>query len=343
MVVKITNLLKDAANTVGAKAGFPFALVKGHLAVIEKAIRAQARAFDPAVEGYISYVCDTSGKRIRPALAIMAGGACGNVNDGHAKLGTILELIHIATLVHDDIIDGADIRREVPTANAKWGSALSVLLGDALFAHALMLASEFDDNTISRKIARASSQVCTGEIMQTQRRFDLKLTRDEYFRIIEMKTAELFAVATELGARLSGASPEIQGNLRQFGLQLGNAYQIYDDCLDIVGKEEVVGKTLRTDLAKGKLTLPILNLMAASSGTQRAKLSKLLIQNEPIDLSVLAGIADYEGAIEAAIETARDLLVQARTNLVGLPGETYTAGLEQITRYLDGLLDDCVA
>jgi octaprenyl-diphosphate synthase len=178
---KITNLLKGAAraaaNVVGGKAGFPFGLVKGHLTGIEAHIRAQARAFDPAVEGYISYVCDTSGKRIRPALAIMAGGACGDVNDGHAKLGTILELIHIATLVHDDIIDGADIRREVPTANAKWGSALSVLLGDALFAHALMLASEFDDNSISRKIARASAQVCTGEIMQTQRRFDLRLTR----------------------------------------------------------------------------------------------------------------------------------------------------------------------
>lgn len=320
---------------------FPFHLVKEELSVIESLIKEQAHSFDPAVEGYVSYVCETSGKHIRPALAILAGGATGGVSDGHRKLGTILELIHIATLVHDDIIDGADIRREVPTANAKWGSALSVLLGDCLFAHALKLATDFDDTTICRKISLAASQVCTGEIMQTQRRFDLKLSKKEYFKIIEMKTAELFAVATELGARISGASDAVQENMRQFGMLLGTAYQIYDDCLDLVGKEEIVGKTLRTDLAKGKLTLPILNLMEAATESQRSKLSKLLIQEEPFDVSVLAGIADYEGAIEGAVTTAQDMLTEARANLAGLADSDSTSGLLQITHYLDALLLEC--
>ncbi len=322
---------------------FPFELVKDQLAVVADQISAQAQAFDPAIEGYVSYICDTSGKRIRPALAILAGDATGESGDDHLKLGTILELIHLATLVHDDIMDGADTRRGEPTASAKWGNSLSVLLGDCLFAHALTLSTEFDDAELSSKIARAASDVCTGEIIQTQRRFDLNLKVSEYYKIIEMKTAALFAVATELGARLSGASEEIQASLYDFGLKLGTAYQIYDDCLDLVGDEEVVGKTLGTDLAKGKLTLPLLNLIRDATETQKAKLNKLLLQDEPLETSVLAGIADYEGALESALDEARGLLKGARENLVGLAESDHRRALVQVTDYVDSLLDDCVA
>ena len=320
---------------------FPFELVKEKLSLVASQITEQAQAFDPAIEGYVSYICETSGKRIRPALAILAGDATGQTNDDHLKLGTILELIHLATLVHDDIMDGADTRRGEPTASAKWGNSLSVLLGDCLFAHALTLSTEFEDAELSRKIARAASDVCTGEIIQTQRRFDLNLKVSEYYKIIEMKTAALFAVATELGARLSGASEEIQKNLYDFGLKLGTAYQIYDDCLDLVGDEKVVGKTLGTDLEKGKLTLPLLNLIREATEAQKAKLNKLLLQNEPLETSVLAGIADYEGALESAIDEARELLEGARGDLVGLEESDYRRALVQVTDYVDSLLDDC--
>jgi len=163
-----TQREKDTAPT------FPFELIRSELTSVETAIREQAKAFDPAVEGYVSYVCDTNGKRIRPALSLLAGGTTGEMTPDHRKLGVILELIHVATLVHDDIMDNADIRRGIPTASSKWGNSLSVLLGDCLFSHALMLASEFDDPNINRMIARASNDVCTGEIIQTQRRFDLR-------------------------------------------------------------------------------------------------------------------------------------------------------------------------
>ncbi len=322
---------------------FPFELVKDKLSLVAERIVAQAQTFDPAIEGYVSYVCETSGKRIRPALAILAGDATGGTNDDHLKLGTILELIHLATLVHDDIMDGADTRRGMPTASAKWGNSLSVLLGDCLFAHALTLSTEFDDAELSRKIARAASDVCTGEIIQTQRRFDLNLKVSEYYKIIEMKTAALFAVATELGARLNGASQEIQTNLYNYGLKLGTAYQIYDDCLDLVGDEEVVGKTLGTDLEKGKLTLPLLNLIREATETQKTKLNKLLLQKEPLETSVLAGIADYEGALESALEEAKGLLQGAREDLIGLEESDYRRALIQVTNYVDSLLDDCQA
>tara|TARA_R110002096_G_scaffold114770_3_gene248785 strand:+ start:1805 stop:2797 length:993 start_codon:yes stop_codon:yes gene_type:complete len=320
---------------------FPFHLIRNDIAKVESDLESQVKAFDPAVEGYVSYVCGASGKRIRPALVMLAGGSTGATNQDHTRLGTILELIHIATLVHDDIIDGAEKRRDLLTASAKWGNGLSVLLGDSLFAHALMLSTEFDDSEIARKIARSASQVCQGEIIQTQRRFDLKLSKEDYFQIIEMKTAALFQVATDLGARVNGASPSVCNNLAEYGRKLGIAYQVYDDCLDLIGDEEAVGKTLRTDLEKGKLTLPILNLLADATDKQREKLSRLLVQKEPFDISALANIADYEGALENAVSTAKGLLVEARSHLIVLPGNEYSSALEQITHFLDDLLDRC--
>ncbi len=320
---------------------FPFELVKIRLAEVDQLISDQARAFDPGVEGYVSYVCEISGKRIRPALAVLAGGASGILDDGHVKIGAIVELVHLATLVHDDIMDGADIRREMPTASAKWGASLSVLLGDCLFARALELAADFNDNEISRRISSAASQVCQGEILQTQRRFDLNLSRDEYFEIIAMKTGALFAVAAELGARVAGADRAAQENLREFGMKVGTAYQIYDDCLDLVGEEKTVGKTLGTDLTKGKLTLPLINLIESAKPAQREKINRRLLMKEPIDVTALAGIADYDGAIERAVGTARELIEDARRHLSGLADSPYRNGLDAVTRHLDGLLDSC--
>ncbi|MGA7905710.1 MAG: polyprenyl synthetase family protein, partial [Terrimicrobiaceae bacterium] len=253
-ITKLSGLTPESAAAFAQT----LELINPHLYSVEERIRAQARAFDPAVEGYVSYVCEKGGKRLRPVLALLAGGASGQITSGHVDLAVIVEMMHVATLVHDDIMDGAELRRDQPTANAKWGSSISVLLGDCLFAHALRLATSFSNNAICRRIADAASEVCSGEIIQTQRRYDLKLSTTDYYRIIEMKTAALFAVACELGAFISEASPTVIGALRNFGLRIGTAYQIYDDCLDFAGTEEETGKTLGTDIRKGKFTLPVL-------------------------------------------------------------------------------------
>lgn len=320
---------------------FPFELVRPQLERVEAAIRDQIRAFDPAIEPYVAYVCNTSGKRIRPALSVLVGGATGGVSDDHVKLGVIMELIHMATLVHDDIIDGADTRRKVPTANAKWGNSLSVLLGDALFSHALTLATEFGSVDICRKVGNASREVCQGEIIQTQRRFDLTFTKDDYFRVIGMKTGALFAASCGLAGRLCGLDEDAEAQLYDYGMKLGTAYQIYDDCLDLVGSEDEVGKTLRTDLEKGKLTLPILNLLEAATEAQRVKLNKRILAQEPLDLPVLLGIAEYEGAIESAVDTAVEMLDDCRNDLKMLSDSEYADALEQITYFLEGLLAQC--
>lgn len=320
---------------------FPFELVRPHLEKVEIAIREQVRDFDSAVEPYIAYICNTSGKRIRPALSILVGGALGGVREEHLKVGVILELIHMATLVHDDIIDGASTRRSVPTANEKWGNALSVLLGDAIFSHALTLATDFNSIDICRKVGQAAREVCQGEIIQTQRRFDLTVTKEDYFKVIEMKTGALFAAATGLAGAVVGLEKEKEASLGSYGMKLGTAYQIYDDVLDLVGNEDVVGKTLGTDLAKGKLTLPILNLMESLPEAKREALKQSILDQKPFDLPTLFGKTEYAAAVESAIGTALGLLEESRQDLAFLAPSEHAEALSQITRFLGTLLENC--
>lgn len=301
---------------------------------VEAGLRSQAETFNEAIEGYVSYANGGSGKRLRPLVALLAGGATGRLHESHVTLAVILELIHIATLVHDDIMDGAELRRDRPTVNAKWGNSLSVLLGDCLFAHALRLSTSFDDQSVCRRIADASVEVCTGEIIQTQRRFDLNLDAADYFRIIEMKTAALFAVAGELGAQLSGASPEAVAVLKEFGRRFGTAYQIYDDCVDLVGSESQAGKTLGTDFHKGKLTLPVLVMLQQGAKIDRNRLNNMLLQQEDVDEVLLAAMLRDAGAVEKAQEAGVRLLDEAIDDLRILPSNIYTDAMEDIARYL---------
>ncbi len=299
----------------------------------------QARAFDPAVQGYVEYALSSSGKRLRPALALLAAGATGGIGKPQIKLAVILELIHLATLVHDDVMDGADTRRGQPTASARWGNSLSVLLGDCLFAHALGLATEFEEAAIARRIARAAQDVCTGEILQTQRRFDLALSLVDYQRMIEMKTAALFAVAAELGARLNGADPAVCSALGQYGLKLGTAYQIYDDCLDLAGDEREAGKTLGTDLQKGKLTLPVLFLLQATPPERRAGLDAILLHGDAGELLALREAARSSGSLAAAVRTGRELIDDARFQLQRLEPGPHRRALDAVGEQLGTMIE----
>lgn len=329
--------LPDAKEAKAFRAAFD--LINPHLYTVDDRIRQQARQFDPAVEGYMSYVCDSGGKRLRPALALLSAGATGKILPAHLDLAVILELIHVASLVHDDIMDGADKRREQPTANAKWGNAISVLLGDALFAHALRLATNFENSDVCRRIADASVDVCSGEIIQTQRRFDLKLGMQDYFKIVEMKTAALFATACELGALLNGASPSVIKAMRTFGNRLGSAYQIYDDCVDLVGSEEEAGKTLGTDLRKGKFTLPVLVLLQINRTNGAKDLSGLLLNEEhPGAAPELVALIQSSGALSQSCKTAIRFLQEAEEALGEVPGSPFKDGLAAIASYVRRLL-----
>jgi octaprenyl-diphosphate synthase len=314
-----------------------FELINPHLYTVEERIRAQAKAFDPAVEGYVSYVCGTGGKRLRPALALLSAGATGKITASHVDLAVILELVHIATLIHDDIMDGAELRRDQPSANAKWGNAITVLLGDCLFAHALRLSTNFSNSDICRRIADAAAEVCSGEIIQTQRRFDLKLSTADYYRIIEMKTAALFSAACELGAFISEASPPVIGALKAFGTKLGVAYQIYDDIIDLTGSEDETGKTLGTDLRKGKFTLPVLLML--QSGKDVATIHNLLLKEDKVDEELLVAMLGSAGALQAAKGVAFRLIDEAVSQLDGIQDNKYARGLRAIPAHLRSLLE----
>ncbi len=314
------------------------ALIQPQLDAVEATIVRQAEAFDPAVQGYVAYALKTTGKRLRPAMALLAANATGRCDERQQNLAVIIELIHLATLIHDDVLDGAEIRRDQPTANARWGNSLSVLVGDCLFAHALDLSTRFDDAEVSRTIARAASAVCTGEILQTQRRFDLNLSLPEYYRIIEMKTAALFGAAAELGARLNDVPPAVYGALRTYGLKIGTAYQVYDDLLDIAGDESKAGKTLGTDLKKGKLTLPILNLLGASQNGQREELTQIILNGDADGLASLRTRARDAGSMTAAAEAGMDLIEEGVAQLDVLPESPYRVALANVGRRLGAMI-----
>jgi octaprenyl-diphosphate synthase len=315
-----------------------FELINAQLYSVEERIRQQARAFDPAVEGYVAYAVESHGKRLRPGLTLLVGGATGGICASHFDLAVVVELIHAATLVHDDVLDGAEMRRGQPTANARWGNAISVLLGDCLFAHALKLSTGFSDGEISRRIAHAASDVCSGEIIQTQRRFDLKLSIPDYYKIIELKTAALFAAATELAALLNQAAPEVIRALKMFGLRLGSAYQIYDDCLDLAGDETKAGKTLGSDLRKGKLTLPVLHLLQTSDHLERQRLNEIIVRGDADDIDRLRGQAVATGAIKTAVTTGRKLLREAQAELDIVPENKFRDALATLVMSLDGMM-----
>jgi len=305
---------------------------------VEDCIRAQTHAFDPAIESYVAYAIESHGKRLRPALALLSGGATGAILPEHSNLAVIVELIHAATLVHDDILDHADLRRGQPTANAKWGNSLAVLLGDCLFAHALRLSTSFEDSKMCRRIADAANEVCSGEIIQTQRRFDFKLTIPDYFRILEMKTGALFAVATELGGHLNGASESVQKGLHDFGMRLGTAYQIYDDCVDLAGDEGTVGKTLGSDLRRGKLTLPVLHLLSTSSPAERERLGGLILDGNEEEIRGLVDATLAMGALRHAVQTGRQMLLEARESIVTLDHSVYRESLFGLCDTLDAMI-----
>ena len=331
-----TKPLLAARNTTEAAVEIRriFTLIQPHLDAVEAAIGRQAEGFDPAVRGYVEYACASSGKRLRPALALLAGGATGAITAAHQNLALIMELIHLATLVHDDVLDGADKRRDQPTANSRWGNTISVLLGDCLFAHALDLATNFEEAEISRTIARAASAVCTGEILQTQRRFDLNLSLPDYYRIIEMKTAALFGAAAGLGARLNAVELGVSEAMKVYGLKIGTAYQVYDDLLDMAGDEAAAGKTLGTDLKKGKLTLPILNLLQGAENGQRERFTQTILRGEDDDLAALCETAHGTGAIASAAQAGRDLVDEGVRQLDVLAPGPYRDALGDVGRRL---------
>ena len=323
--------------------------ITGHVepflqAVNQRLIR-QAHEFDPQVVSYAQHALNGSGKHLRPTLVALAANSVGKISDAHVTAAVIIEMVHLATLVHDDVMDEAEIRRGKLTVAANWGNEIAVLFGDCLFAQALKLAASFPTPEVCRAVAMATNTVCTGEILQTQHRRNFPISRREYFRIIEMKTAELFTLSCDLAAFLGGAKPEERAALREFGAAFGTAYQVYDDCVDLFGSEAEAGKSLGTDLAKGKLTWPVLLAWERANAMDRAHLENLIKNWQPQNFSAVHELLSKYETFEPSLEVIAKYLEQARRALRVLPESGGRAGLFNLADFLaqqTGALAVCI-
>jgi octaprenyl-diphosphate synthase len=280
--------------------------VAPEIARVDAEIAASLKADRPEIAAMIGHVSRYSGKKLRPALVMLIGRALGRLGPAHYKLGAVVEMIHLATLIHDDVIDGAEMRRRDATVNARWSNYDAVLLGDVLFSRAINLLAKIGDARCLDTLTRATSTLCEGEILQNRHRHDMGVSEGLYYEIIREKTAVLYAAGCELAAHLSGAPAETVKVCGTFGLELGCAFQIIDDCLDLFGDEAEVGKSLGTDLEGGKVTLPVILAFASIGDAARLKIASRLK-----DLDAGAVRAEFRqlvqgsGALDEAMQRAR--------------------------------------
>jgi octaprenyl-diphosphate synthase len=309
-------------------------VVEPFLETVASRLSDQVKAFESAVVPYAEYALTTQGKQLRPALVALSGNLAEAAADDLVSVAVIIEMVHLATLVHDDVIDAAEMRRQRPTLAATWGNELSVLLGDCLFAHALKLAASFPTPEICRAVASATNTVCSGEILQIQKRGKFPFSRAEYFQMLGMKTATLFSLSCDLGAALSRAKPGQRAALRQFGWSLGTAYQVFDDCLDLFGTEAVAGKSLGNDLANGKVTLPVLVALERAKPADQARLMDRIQAWDPSSLLEVLELLEHYQALTESRRVVHEYLASARQNLSTLEDTDCRSALVGLTEYL---------
>lgn len=316
----------------GRAAGGWASLITDDLERVERILRQSVAPQRASFGSLVDQVQLYRGKRLRPTLLLLVAGACGKIAPAHHTLAAVVEMIHTATLVHDDVLDEASTRRHSRTINSGWGNKVGILLGDWLFTNAFYLSSTLGDARACEWIGEATNRVCAGELRQTLERGNLDLSEDAYFAIIDGKTAALTECCGRLGASFAGADPEQVEKLACFGRDLGLAFQIADDVLDLIGDERTAGKTLGTDLAQRKLTLPLIEMLERVEPAD-AKRFRLLLGERSGQVGELQKAVRETGALEAAQFRAEDLAERAREQLQDLPLSPFRTALEGIATW----------
>jgi len=330
------QLLTDQDRTVNQRLDAELEKVEGRFA-------AELISDLPCVNALVSHIEQYRGKMLRPRLVLVAAMACTDadepLNDAHCVLATVVEMVHMATLVHDDILDDADVRRRGRTINDLEGNETAIMLGDFLISHAYHLCSSLSDPRISRTIADTTNTVCEGELLQLANRNNRQLDEQTYFEIIRRKTASLCGTCCWLAASLAGGDDEVADGLYEYGERVGVAFQIVDDLLDLVGLEDTVGKSLGRDLQKGKLTLPLIRHLMTAAEPARQQLADLLDRVpaglDPDQVSAIRQLIIASGSVEYANDWASRLVEQAKTPLARLPD---TPARGQLARIADTVL-----
>jgi octaprenyl-diphosphate synthase len=298
---------------------------------VEKRLAECLKPAGPFIGELVEHATRAAGKRLRPALLFLAGHAAGRITEAHIQFALSVETIHTATLVHDDVLDEASLRRNRPTMNVLWGNEPSVLFGDFLFTQAFRIASSVGERRALEIISHAAVDVCEGELLQIAERGNMRLSERRYNEIVGKKTAVLCESACRLGAVLAAAPPGLEESLASYGRGVGMAFQIVDDCLDLVGDEGEAGKSLGTDLRKGKYTLPVIHLLHAEQDSGR------LVQRAGENGACLQELREAltrAGSLDYAFAKAQEYIAAAKSNLARVAPDDVRASLEKLADYI---------
>jgi octaprenyl-diphosphate synthase len=314
-------------------------LVADDFSAVNRLIPAQLTSDVDLVEEIGQYIVESGGKRLRPLLVLLTARCCGFTADEHIKLAAIIEFLHTATLLHDDVVDHSVLRRGRATANATWGNAPSVLVGDFLYSRAFQLMVELGQMKIMAILSNATNTIAEGEVMQLANVGNCQMGEPQYMEVIRCKTALLFEASTHTAAVLASSDPETQQNMRQFGEHFGLAYQLVDDWLDYAGESESMGKNVGDDLAEGKLTLPLINALACGSKADRLLLTESISARSVDALPEVLRIVRATGALDYTKAAARRQSELAVRCLDALPMNDYRDALETLAHFATARLN----
>ncbi len=310
-----------------------YRVVADDFAAVDGIIRNQLVSRVPLVEKIGDYIISAGGKRLRPLLVLLAGRALGYRADDLQLLAATIEFLHTSTLLHDDVVDKSDMRRGRSTANAQWGNAPSVLVGDFLYARSFEMMVTLGSMPVMRIISQATRVIAEGEVLQLSKVRDASTTEETYMEVIRGKTAMLFEASTHSAAVLAGASTEQAEALRTFGDHLGIAFQLVDDLLDYKGDAAELGKNVGDDLAEGKPTLPLIYTMREGTAEQAALVRKAIQQGGIDDLESIRSAVEAAGALDYTANLARDYADKAIACLELLPAGEHREALIELTRF----------
>ena len=303
------------------------ALVNNEFDQVNKLIIEQLHSNVPLVENIGHYIIDAGGKRLRPLLVMLAAGAMGPIDREHITLAAVIEFIHTATLLHDDVVDISSLRRGRATANAKWGNAPSVLVGDFLYSRAFQLLVGLGNMPLMQLLADTTNTIAEGEVLQLTKAGDPTTTEEAYFQVIENKTAVLFAAATHGAALLGGHPLDTANALSRYGLNLGIAFQLADDVLDYLGDPVKMGKNIGDDLSEGKPTLPLINTIQNGSPSEKELIQNAIAERDASGITEIISAVQRCGALDYTLTKARQYASAAAAELTLLKPSPYRDSL----------------
>lgn len=302
-------------------------LVANEFAAVNQLILDELYSDVPLVEDIGHHLINAGGKRLRPLLALLSAGLCGEIKQNHIALAAIIEFIHTATLLHDDVVDISALRRGRPTANAQWGNAPSVLVGDFLYSRAFQMMVRIGHLPLMDLLADTTNMIAEGEVLQLTKAGNVNLTEEEYYSVITRKTAILFAAAAEAAGLLSGLSREESQPLNLLGISLGIAFQLIDDALDYEGDSAVMGKNIGDDLQEGKVTLPLIYVLENAPQEEQAIVRKAIQEKSLEQLPQVIEIVKNRGGLAYTHQKAQEYGEQALSQLDKFPDSAYKTAL----------------